>query len=319
MNHPQDDITQQTASSEAPDDHPGGSEPAAYPAPSSAFHRWIKKWLQLLGMRRESTLEESVAELIEEHESEGEPLSMEERTMITNVIGFKDLDVEDVMVPRSDIVAVQDDITLVDLRTLILEKEHTRMPVYHESLDDILGFIHIKDFIRYLGTDTEFSVKDIIRNILVVPPSMPVIDLLVKMRASRVHMALVVDEHGGTDGLVTIEDLMEEIVGEIEDEHDTEEEEFTVKEMADSTLDVSARMKIEELESKLNMKLVDDIEDVDFETVGGLIFSLAGKVPEVGETIDHPSGLQFEVTEADPRRIKRVLIKHGTEDQTVAS
>lgn len=314
MDQSHDGTTQPVAPAEALED-PSGS--ICRMGSISAFQRWMKKLLQLLGLRRDSTLEESVAELIEEHEEEGEPLSIEERAMITNVIGFKDLHVEDVMVPRSDIVAVSDDILLSDLRAIILEKEHTRMPVYHDSLDEVLGFIHIKDFIRYLGEDIAFAIKDIVRNILVVPPSMPVIDLLMKMRSSRVHIALVVDEHGGTDGLVTIEDLVEEIVGEIEDEHDTEEE-ISIKEVSQTVLDVSARVKIEELEPIIQTKLVEDIEEVDFETVGGLIFSLAGKVPEIGETIDHPCGIQFEVTEADPRRIKRVLVKNISQHRAVA-
>lgn len=297
-----------TASSEVSEDHPGESD-IQHPQPFSAFQRWMKKLMQLLGLRKDSTLGESFAELIEEHEEEGEVLSLEERTMITNVIGFKDLHVENVMVPRSDIIAVPEDITLPELRELVLEKEHTRMPVYQGSLDDVLGFIHIKDFIRFLGADVTFAIKDIIRDILVVPPSMPVIDLLLKMRALRVHMALVVDEHGGTDGLVTIEDLVEEIVGEIEDEHDTEEE-VAIKKVANNMLDVSARVKIDELEPIINMKLVENIEDIDFETLGGLIFSLAGRVPEVGETIAHPNGVEFEVIEADPRRIKRVLVRN---------
>jgi len=181
------------------------------------------------------------------------------------------------------------------------------MPVFRGALDDAIGMIHIKDVLAWHGRDSEFSLRDIVRKVLFVPPSMQVLELLLEMRATRCHMALVVDEYGGIDGLVTIEDLVEEIVGEIEDEHDRTEEPI----MADDpngTLIADARVTIEMLEERLGV-LASDEEREDFDTLGGLVFSLAGRVPIRGELISHPSGLEFEILDADPRRIKRLRLR----------
>lgn len=284
-------------------EEPGSGKPRPIP-----FKKFIKNLLCTLRLRRDSSFDESVAELIEEQDTEGTPLHPEERTILTNIIGFKQLRLEDVMVPRSDIAAIGDDISLEDLRKVVIDKEHTRMPVYHETLDNIRGFIHTKDLIRYLGAEIPFSISEILREIPVVPPSMLVIDLLMKMRASRVHIAMVVDEHGGTDGLVTIEDLVEEIVGEIEDEHDTHPEQ-AVKVVAEGRWEIIARLPIEDLEKELGMAFVTAEEKNDFDTVGGLIFALAGRIPATGEIISHPSGVQFKILEAEPRRVKKVLVQ----------
>ena len=271
--------------------------------------RFFRSLSNILRLRKDSSLEESVAELIEEHEADGVPLRPEERTILTNAVSFRDLRVEDILVPRSDIIAISDTVSLEDLRQIILDKEHTRMPIYGNSLDEIKGFIHIKDLMRYLGEDTPFVIKDIIREILVVPPSMAVSNLLMQMRNARVHMALVVDEHGGTDGLVTIEDIVEEIVGEIEDEHDIHEE-AAFKRLSKDSAEVNARLTIEDLEEMLAISLVPDGNEDDFDTVGGLIFNLARRVPATDEVIMHPNGLSFKILEADPRRIKRILIEN---------
>jgi len=255
-----------------------------------------------------NTLEEEVAELIQEHDPEGTQVSSEERVMLHNILGIGDMKVSDVMIPRSDIIALDENINLDELREFIMEKEHTRIPVFRSSLDNVVGFIHIKDLFHYLGKRNKFAISDVLREILYVPPSMRIIDLLFKMKAKRVHMAIVVDEYGGTDGLVTMEDLMEEIVGEIEDEHDRAEE-FSVKRLDDYSFEVNARIPIEEVENKLNIKLVDSDNKGDFDTLGGLIFFMLGRIPDQGEIVSHTRGIDFEIKEADLRRIKKIIIR----------
>jgi CBS domain containing-hemolysin-like protein len=193
------------------------------------------------------------------------------------------------------------------------------MPVYRETLDDPVGMVHIKDVVEYLTPSDEaagevasgskpFALKNVRRDVLFVPPSMPALDLLLKMQTTRIHLALVIDEYGGTDGLVSIEDLVEEIVGDIEDEHDTDEGPVLVT-RADGTIEADARAPIEELEALLGLKLVDEDSEDDVETLGGLIFAMVGRVPVRGELIRHPQGFEFEVRDADPRRIKKLRVR----------
>ncbi|MCE3232390.1 MAG: tlyC [Rickettsiaceae bacterium] len=264
------------------------------------------KIARFLNFKSTSSLEDEVAELIEEHSSD-KSVDPEERSILHNVIGLRDSKVGDVMIPRTDIIAVENTATLEDIKQVIIDREHTRTPVYKGSLDNVIGFVHIKDLVPLLGTEKEFDINSVTREILYVPPSMKSLDLLVLMRSKRVHMALVLDEYGGTDGLVTMEDLMEEIVGEIEDEHDEIEEE-EIRFIDDNTLEINARITVEELEEKLGTQLITDDEDEDFETVGGLIFFMLGHVPEIGEVVKHPSGYDFEVLDADPRRVKKLLV-----------
>jgi len=263
-------------------------------------------------IRNANSLKESLEEVIEEHNANGFEMDLEERELLHNVLTFSELDVEDVMIPRADIVAVNNDISLDELKKVFVQKAHTRLPVYRRSLDNITGFIRVKDFVSVLASDKAFDMETIVRQILFVPPSMKVSDLLVKMQISHVHMAIVVDEYGGTNGIVTLEDLMEEIVGEIEDEHDIEEATpFT--QLEKNLFEVSARIDIERLEEKLGVDLSKLREDEDFDTVGGLIFCLLGRVPAIGEVAEIPSlGLEFEIKEADARRIRRVLIRKKT-------
>ena len=271
--------------------------------------RLIRNWVRnTLGLKNTNSLEESVAELIEEHAAEGTVISTEERTMLHNLLSFGEIKVSDIMVPRTDIIAIEATISLEELKKTLIEKEHTRMPVYRESLDNVIGFIHIKDLLSVLCTDKPFMLTDLVRQILFIPPSMRVIDLLAKMRQARVHMALVLDEYGGTDGLVTIEDLVEEIVGDINDEHD-DKEEPDIMTINESTYEASGRIKIEALQELLGLSLVSDGEDEDFDTLGGLLFSLVGHVPVKGEIIEHDAGIEFEIVDADPRHIKRVIIR----------
>ncbi|MCE9648173.1 MAG: hemolysin family protein [Parvibaculum sp.] len=288
--------------------------------PRKLTRRFAAMWRGLVGISAASdpTLRESLEEALEGRDGEGRSLTPEERHMLGNLLSFGELRVDDVRVPRADVIAVEESDTLGELLTLYRESNHSRMPVYRETLDDPVGMIHIKDVVEYLTPpDAEnpkpakpFSMKAIRRDVLFVPPSMPALDLLVKMQATRIHLALVIDEYGGTDGLVSIEDLVEEIVGDIEDEHDTDEgPDFVTR--ADGTIDADARASIEEFEEMLGVKLVDEQSEDDVETLGGLVFSLVGRVPVRGELIKHPLGLEFEVRDADPRRIKKLRIHNA--------
>lgn len=276
----------------------------------SGLKRWQQKCTRFF-KRRNSSLEEEVAELIEEHDPEGIQVSSEERTMLHNILQLNELKVNDVMIPRADMVAVEEETTLQDLRKIILETEHTRMPVYKGTLDHISGFIHIKDLIPYLDEKKPFFIKEILRKVLFVPPSMKLMDLLVKMRGKRVHMAVVLDEYSGTDGLVTLEDVVEEIVGEIEDEHDEKEAPGIIARDT-KTWEVNARLPVGILEKKLHIRLNEDRSSEEYDTVGGLIFYLIGRVPSCGEKIAHPAGIEFEILDANPRRINKLLARKHT-------
>lgn len=285
-----------------------GSSKTAVPLIRKTRSRLAK----LLGLRSEvSSLEEEVAELIEEHDPEGTQVGSEERSILHNVLGLSDTSASDIMVPRTDIIAVDYEANLDELKNLIIEKEHTRIPVYKENLDNIVGFVHTKDLIAYLGGAGRkkiFSIQGVVREILFIPPSMKVIDLLLKMKSSRLHMAVVLDEYGGTEGLVTLEDVVEEIIGEIEDEHD-EDHVSEIKNIDESSFEVNARMPVEELEEKLGEKLKIGDESEDFDTLGGLVFSLLGHIPVKGEIAKHESGVEFEVIEADARKVSRLLVR----------
>ena len=255
----------------------------------------------------DTNLRESLEDVLEDEVGNDESLTGEELHMLRNLLGFKDVRVEDVMVPRADITAVDEKTSLEDLGGLFTQSGHSRLPVYKQSLDHPIGMVHIKDLVVMLaGKAPKVPLKALIRDILFAPPSMPALDLLLRMQASRSHMALVVDEYGGTDGLGTIEDLIEEIVGEIEDEYDDQDGPQIVTRSGD-ILEAQARLPIEQLEEKLGITLVDEDEDID--TLGGLVFTLAGRVPQRGEMIIHKNGIEFEVRDADPRRIKTLRIR----------
>lgn len=269
----------------------------------------LKHWFRhLLKLRVPFSLQESVAELIEEHDESGQSISLEERTMLRNVVSVGDTTIGDIMVPRGDIIAVNFEVSLDALKEAFLEEGHTRMPVYRDSLDNVVGFIHIKDLIPVLDKSESFSMETYMRQILVASPSMKVLDLLIKMRFARVHMAIVLDEYGGTDGLVTIEDLVEQIVGSIEDEHD-DEYDLEIRPLSANSYEASARVKIQALETMFSTKITNEEEDHDCDTIGGLIFLIQGHVPVKGDVINHHSGIEFEIIDADPRHIKRVIIR----------
>jgi len=264
-------------------------------------------------LRSKSNQEENLAEVINDLVSErkGKKKKIDEtsRTILTNIPKLQDLKVVDVMVPSADIVAVSKTTSLGDLIRVMSKKGHSRVPVYEDRLDDSFGMVHIKDVLAWTSqADGKFDLKEIIRPIIFSAPTMRVLDLLLQMKVKRTHMALVVDEYGGVDGLVTIEDLVEEVVGEIEDEHDQASEPEIEKKL-DGTYVTSARYSLKNLEQTLGRKFLLPSERRHIDTVGGLVFSLAGKIPSRGEVIVHEKGIEFEVLEADPRKIKKVRIK----------
>jgi len=292
-----------------------------------ARERWYERLLTRFGLKARDSirhdLEDALAEIDEE------TFSPQERAMLRNVLGFHRIRVDDVMVPRADVVAVPAEITLGELLATFRTAGHSRLPVYAETLDDPKGMVHIRDFLDYLAARAEtgrpprrkgltapslgdvdlsvtLSTAKIWRPVLFVPPSMPAVDLLVRMQATRTHMALVIDEYGGTDGLVSIEDLVEMVVGDIEDEHDDAAARMIVRE--GDTFVADARASLEEASEAFGIDLgVGDMaEEVD--TLGGLIVTLAGRVPSRGELIAGPDHLEFEVLDADPRRVKRLRI-----------
>jgi magnesium and cobalt transporter len=241
-----------------------------------------------------------------------EAIERNERLLIENVLRLKDLAAWDVMVPRVDIVAIDVETPFAEVVRRMVEEGHSRLPVYQDDLDHIIGMVHVKDILGFVATGRTTTMAKLVRKVLFVAPSTRVLDLLSQMRTERVHMAFVVDEFGGIDGLITIEDLVEEIVGEIEDEHD-QTEPIHIMERPDGSLIVDARTPIEELATLLDRKLLPPDMEEEIDTVGGLIFMLAGRVPNRGETIGHPTGLLFDVLDADQRRVRRLRVRRAPE------
>lgn len=234
-----------------------------------------------------------------------------EREMLVNVRKLRDLRVVDVMVPRADISGVEIGAALDEVLDVFRDTQHTRLPVYVDTLDDPQGFVHLKDVALGYGFGADqgaFNLRGLLRPILYAPPSMPIDALLQKMQRQRVHLALVIDEYGGVDGLLTIEDLLEQIVGEIEDEHDVADD-AAFREVTQGIFSADARVELPDFEETAGVDLLSDDLDEEVDTLGGLVFMLAGRVPERGEVIAHPDGHEFEVLDADPRRIKRLRVR----------
>jgi magnesium and cobalt transporter len=284
-------------------------EAASQAEPDRAFAR-LRNFFRLIRRPRDGeSLRETIDEMIEEPSTEDpHPLSAHERILIGNILKVHGRTAADVMVPRIDIVALDVETLFPEVVKCMVEQGHSRVPVYRETLDDVIGFIHVKDVLAPVADRQETKLAPILRKVLFVAPSLPTLDLLVQMRQARTHIAMVVDEFGGIDGLVTIEDLIEEIVGEIEDEHDVADRP-SLTERADGTLIVDARTPIEVLEERQGTRLRPTAEQEEVDTLGGLVSSLAGRVPKRGEVIAHPSGIEFEVLDADPRRIKRLRVR----------
>lgn len=257
------------------------------------------------------------AELLREREQSGETIERDQKDMIVKAASFDRLAVRDVMVPRADITAVEVNTNLGEVARMFADHQHSRMPIYSENLDTPMGFIHVKDVLALLTPAVDGSVKAkpdelvlprLKRDLLYVPISMKLPNLLLQMRAKRCHMALVIDEYGGTDGLVTIEDLVEEIIGDIDDEHDDLDQDLIV-DIGNGVWDADARVELDTFSARAGVDFtLEDLED-DIDTLGGLVFALAGRVPPRGEILHHPTGYDFEVIDADPRKIKRLRIR----------
>ncbi|HEY8947698.1 MAG TPA: hemolysin family protein [Rhizomicrobium sp.] len=283
------------------------------PERSSSFFRRLARFL---GSDQDTqAIRESLEEVIEESERENAQLSPQERTMLSNLLRFGEIKVGDVMVPRGDIVAVEESTSFRDLLARFREAQHSRIPVYRETLDDPTGVIHVKDVLGLIERAPDGTLRwpdvpiaSLKRDIEVVPPSMPARDLLLRMQRSHSHLALVIDEYGGTDGLVSIEDLVEEIVGDIDDEHDTDDSP-RAKPIPGGAFEADARMSLEDFRDQTGIDLQSPDPDAEVDTLGGLVVALMGRLPQRGEIVTDPSGVQFEVLEADPRRVRRVRLK----------
>lgn len=320
-------------------------DPSANPAPADADNSrnlpvpytppprvgWLHRLLRLLGRGDSESLRESLEGALGTAHNEADMLSLKERTMLRNILELRNMRVDDVMVPRADIVAMDLEIPLGEALRIFREAGHSRVPVYRETLDDPAGLVHIKDVMGHIVTRAEggrsrrkspqpmnldlgkvdlaktVAQTKLVREVLYVPPSMPALDLLAKMQTTRIHMGIVVDEYGGTDGLISIEDLVEMIVGDIEDEHDAPEGPL-ISSRSTNTYVADARVPLEEVAATLgsDFEVGEVSEDVD--TLGGLVFVEAGHIPVRGELIEFGNSFEFEVVEADPRRIKKILI-----------
>ncbi|GAB3122162.1 hemolysin family protein [Novispirillum itersonii] len=260
------------------------------------------------GSRRggDDAVREALEELIEDDDAEA--IDSHERLLLGNILRLRDTTAYDIMIPRADIFAIDVSTPLADVAEQVGRTGHSRVPVFRETLDDVVGMILIKDLLPVIARGQTMDLRHLMRKVMFVSPAIRVLDLLVEMRLKRTHMALVVDEYGGIDGLVTIEDLVEQIVGEIEDEHDDDSEPEMLL-TGDGTLTADARVALEDFEDRFGTVFSDeDKEDTD--TLGGLVFRLAGRVPLRGELISHASGLEFEVVDADPRHIRRLRVRN---------
>lgn len=278
--------------------------------PPSLLEGLLRRIRELaLGPEQEGSLRRTLEEILEETEGgEDRRLSPEERALVQRALAFGELEVADIMVPRSDIKAVPVEASLAEVVAAMRAAGHSRLLVYRDTLDEVIGIVHLKDLLDYWGDGAAFVLERIVRQVPVVPPSMRVLELLLELRTSRQHLAVVVDEFGGTDGLVTLEDVVSELLGEIADERAAQETPQLV-ERPDGSLEVDGRLDLEELEERLGLQLLAEDERDEADTVAGLIFALVDRVPARGEVVEHPSGLRFEVLDADPRRIKRVCVR----------
>ncbi len=300
---------------------------------------WLAALKSRLGLPGGQSLRDTIEAALATEDAATGSFSTEERAMLLRLLHYGTLRIDDVMVPRADIIAIEENETVGQALQLFVEAGVSRLPLFHDTLDDPNGMVHVKDLVNWLVTFDDrqsqaasaasgdpatrrqagpelrisptaltkpLAGAKVRRPVLYVPPSMPAMNLLLRMQSTRIHMALVVDEYGGTDGLVTIEDLVEEIVGEIEDEHD-EFDDSQITGDPKTGMTALARAPVDDLEDKLGIKLLPEDED-DIDTLGGLVFSMVGRVPVRGELVKHPSGVEFEVLDADPRRIKKLRI-----------
>ncbi|GJL84669.1 MAG: hemolysin C [Micavibrio sp.] len=285
-------------------------EPPSTNAPHNGDKSWLSRIVETVKGKPDTSLRETLEEYIEEEPKDSalDSVSTHEKALLANILNLRDLKVVDVMIPRADIVSIEVGTTQKELLELLAEKQHSRLPVYKETLDNVLGTIHIKDILAALAKGEKIKVKNLVREIPIVAPSMHALDLLLQMRESRKHMTLVVDEFGGIDGLVAIGDVIESIVGEIDDEYDPDDTP-QLTENADGSVLADARVDIEEFEEKYGQILSDE-EREESTTLGGLVFSLAGRIPTRGEVLKHDNGMVFEVLDASPRHINQIRIRN---------
>lgn len=267
------------------------------------------RWARAIFRTRNDSLKEALEEVIKEHESEGaNELSSEEKDILRNMLSVGDVTVSDVMVPRSDIIAVEKNIPLDDLKKVFLEQRHTRMPVYEDNLDHIRGFIHLKDLVAAIAGDEPYSLEKVLRKLMFVAPSMKVVDLLVQMRLSGEHIAIVVDEYGGTDGLVSLEDLFEEIVGDIQDEHDEGNIHPEMMQVSARVYEMDGRTYIDSVAEQLSKSFISEETREQVDTFGGLVLLLLGRVPARGEVVEIEGLGRVEVLDVDPRRVRKLRL-----------
>jgi CBS domain containing-hemolysin-like protein len=287
------------------------------PEPRPRLMRLIKRWLGPAGEAEQvrDIIEELVEERIEETPEGEAVIDPNERLLLSNVLRLRDVTASDIMVPRADIIAIEATTTLSEALAILAKQGHSRMPVYRETLDEVIGLIHIKDLagLSLTGGQETRTLADLVRTVLFVSPAVRVLDLLLEMRLKRSHMALVVDEYGGIDGLVTIEDVVEQIVGEIEDEHDGGEEP-QLKDQPDGTILADARVPLDAFEARAG-KVFTDEEREATDTLGGVVVSIAGRVPGRGALIKHSSGIEFEVVDSDPRRLRLLRVRNLPQEQ----
>jgi CBS domain containing-hemolysin-like protein len=345
---PGDEASRRPAKTPQPPEPPKPQTPAAKEPASTG---WLQTLRTKLGLEAGPTLRDTLEDALSEEAKTASAFTVQERDMLLRILRFGALRVGDIKVPRVDIVAIEENEPLAALARLFTEAEVSRIPVYRETLDDPRGMIHIKDLVSFIvrraderagvatgekdpkepkdkihgrtpaidvplalaGVDLDRTIVDarLNRPVLFVPPSMPAVNLLLRMQSTRIHLAIIVDEHGGTEGLVSIEDLVEQIVGEIEDEHDEDDQHVSVD--ANQDLIAVARTPVAELEQLLGTKLQLEGATEEVATLGGLVFAVAGRVPTRGELVRHPAGIEIEIIDADPRRLKKLKIHRRKE------
>lgn len=287
--------------------------PAPSPAPNTetdqpGLTQRVASWIKNLAGHKDEDLHEMLAELIDDQQSNADlGLNEPEYQLLRNIVELRERTVADCMCPRASIIAIDAAMPFDQMIKFITSEGHSRYPVYRENLDDVIGIIILKDLMASLANGQQPATDTLLRDVLFVPPTMPVMKLLLQMRQKRHHLAMVVDEYGGIDGLVTIEDLVEQIVGDIEDEHDENDYVAPIVK-ADGSLIVDGRMPLTELENQMGSFLTEEERDT-IDTAAGLALMLAGVVPTRGTILQHSSGVSFEVTEGDARRIKRLRVR----------
>ena len=276
----------------------------------------MRSFFRRIGRESESNLREAIEELIEESPASETSVESDEKQILGNILNLRDLTASDVMVPRADIIAAPVTFTKDALQSLFAKHRVTLLPIYQNTLDQVIGIISIKDFIGAVSQKIPFHIRSLVKEVFFISPTMRTMDLLLKMRGSGTKLAIVVDEYGGVDGLVTFSNLIEEVIGDIQDAHEPPHSASTLKTSHDGSIIVQGRIPIEDLEKGIGMSLTTPDEQDEIDTLAGLLTSLAGHVPARGERIEHPQGIEFEVLEADPRRIQLVAIRHTQEPTT---